>query len=440
MCRGVRPEPLGLVSEAVADVRRRERILPGNFALPPVFSGESLLGPPSSQQMTMASILVLGSTGYIGGRLVPRLLERGHSVRCLVRNPQKLPGHVRNRIQIAVGDILEEESLGDAFRGVDILFYLVHSMSSGEEEFERRDRKAAENVAAAAQAAGVRRIIYLGGLGRRGEGQSPHLRSRHEVGDILRSSGVPVTEFRAAVIIGSGSASFEMMHHLVNRLPVMIAPRWVSVRTQPIAVDDVLRYLLAAVEEPATAGKTLDIGGPDIITYGDMMLTVARVLGLRRLIVKVPVLTPRLSSYWVNLVTPIPTSLARALIESLRSETVVENNVALELLDLRPVGFEEAVRLALQDVRTRSVETLWTSATSVVDSQRVDASHLRTDEQVVEADVPAPVLFAVVSSIGGENGWHFANWLWKLRGFIDKQFGGVGLLRGRRHPTELRVG
>lgn len=388
----------------------------------------------------MATIAVLGATGYIGGRLVPRLLGRGHEVRCIVRTPEKL-AHLRNPgLSVHAGDALQKESLSGPLKGVEVLYYLVHSMTAGKEDFERRDRRAAETIAEVSRASGVKRIIYLGGLGRRDIPQSPHLRSRHEVGEILRASGVPVTEFRAAVIIGSGSASFEMMHHLVNRLPLMICPQWVTTKTQPIAISDVLDYLCAAPDVPASAGETIDIGGPDIVTYRDMMLAVAKALGLKRLLIRVPVLTPRLSSYWVNLVTPVQTSLARALIESLKSETICEESGVVRQFSVVPMTLDEAVRVALRKVSTHAVETSWTSADSVAPDEEIDPSHLHTEVQSVEIPVSRDKVFPVISAIGGDNGWYYADWLWRVRGFIDQQTGGVGLRRGRRHPIELRVG
>ncbi len=388
----------------------------------------------------MATILVLGATGYIGRRLVPRLVAKGHEVRTFVRRPSKAAITGCEHCRIIQGDVLDKASLEGAMDGIDVVYYLVHSMAHGEEEFERRDRVAATNVADVARRRGVKRIIYLGGLGRRDVPQSAHLKSRHEVGHLLRSSGIPVTEFRAAVIVGSGSASFEMMHHLVNRLPVMICPRWVMVRTQPIAVKDVLAYLLEALERNESAGLSIDIGGPQVLTYREMMLTVAKVLGLKRLLLQVPVLTPRLSSYWVNLVTPIPTSLARALIESLRSETICENDIAQRIFDCRPVDFETAVRTALERVTTSSVESTWTQADRARPEEPIDPSHLLSDRQSVETTASPERLFAAVSAIGGETGWYYADWLWKVRGFIDKQLGGVGLRRGRRHRTDIRPG
>jgi len=389
----------------------------------------------------MKKILVLGATGYVGGRLVPRLLKRGYSVRCLVRDGRKVAGRDwASQVEVFEGDVLKPETLISAFQDIEVVYYLVHSMVSGEKNFEDLDRKAALNVAAAAQQAGVERIVYLGGLGKREIEQSPHLRSRHEVGEVLRTGTTPVTEFRAAVIVGSGSVSFEMVHHLVNRLPAMICPRWVLTRTQPIAIADVLRYLIDTIEKPETLGKIFDIGGPEVLTYRDMMLTVARVLGLKRLLIRVPVLTPRLSSYWVNLVTPVPAQVARALIEGVRFETIVENDAALNIFDFQPMNFEEAVRRALARVAAHDIETAWTDAFSIYETPTVDPSHLRVDRREVETAVPAEELFRVVALIGGDNGWYFADWLWKLRGFIDQQLGGVGLRRGRRHPEKIAIG
>ena len=388
----------------------------------------------------MATVLVMGATGYIGRRLVPRLVKRGHEVRTFVRTPGKSALTGCEHCQVIQGDVLDKQSLQRAFEGIDLVFYLVHSMAAGEKEFEERDRRAAANVAEVAGRSNLKRILYLGGLGRRDVPQSAHLKSRHEVGDLLRTSGIPVTEFRAAVIVGSGSASFEMMHHLVNRLPVMVCPRWVTVRTQPIAISDVISYLVESVEKVETAGQTIDIGGPEVLTYREMMLTVAKVLGLKRMLLEVPVLTPRLSSYWVNLVTPIPTPLARSLIESLRSETICENRVALELFERSPIGFEAAVRRALERVTSSSVESTWTQAEALRTDQPIDPSHLLSDTQTVAVQAPPEELFRAVSSIGGERGWYYADWLWKIRGFIDKQVGGVGLRRGRRHQTDIRQG
>ena len=386
-------------------------------------------------------VLVLGATGYIGSRLVPDLVANGHSVRCLVRDARKLSGKSWSAdVETFQGDVLKRESLDKAFAGVDAVYYLVHSMASLDGSFEDLDRRAANNVADAAYENGVKRIIYLGGLGKRDDGQSTHLKSRHEVGDLLRVSGVPVTEFRAAVIVGSGSLSFELIHHLVNRLPVMICPRWVYTRTQPIAVRDVLAYLASALDVEASAGRVIDIGGPEVLTYGAMMHTVAQALKLKRILLPVPVLTPRLSSYWVNLVTPIPARIARPLIEGLKHETVCEDFEGAKLFDISPTPFAEAVKRALSRVAAHEVESMWTGAATYHAHQPVDPSHLLEDHRTLKVQAPAENLFAVISSIGGENGWYYGDWLWRIRGFIDKQIGGVGLRRGRRHPTTISVG
>ncbi len=388
------------------------------------------------------NILILGATGYIGGRLVPRLAGAGHSVRVMARNPEKAESRGWTGVEILTGDVLNPADLDRACAGIEAIYYLVHSMAAGEAKFEDRDRRAAGNTAGAASRAGVGRIIYLGGLGKKDEVTSSHLRSRHEVGDILRSGKVPVTEFRAAIIIGSGSASFEMIHHLVNRLPAMVCPKWVLIRTQPISIRDVLRYLIDCLGIPGTTGRAIDIGGPEVLTYRDMMLRIAKVLGLHRYILTVPVLTPRLSSYWVNLVSPIPMPLARVLVESLRHETVCEDGSGMDLFNFRPGGFSEAVERALEAVRQIRVESTW--AESGQDPPRIldtiDPSHLLTDKRVVDLIVTPERLFRVIASIGGDRGWYYANWLWRIRGFIDKQLGGVGLRRGRRHPTMLQVG
>jgi uncharacterized protein YbjT (DUF2867 family) len=388
---------------------------------------------------TGTCILVIGSSGYIGSKLVPLLLKQGYRVRCLVRDRNRIAAYAWScSVEVKEGDVLDATSLNLAFQQVSVVYYLVHSMSNPTGDFAKLDRQAARNVGDAARRFGVDRIIYLGGLGKRCEEQSPHLRSRHEVGDVLRESGVPVTEFRAAVILGAGSLSFEMIHHLANRLPVMICPRWVVTRTQPISVDDVMAYLVAAITSPESTGRVIDIGGPEILTYREMMLRVARALGLRRWLIKVPVLTPRLSSYWVGLVTPVPVKPARALIEGLRHETICENDDAKTLFQIAPIGFDQAVKRALSVVLSEQSDQQLEQDKSVI--SRIEPSHLLTDRRQLAVRASAEKLFHVVSSIGGENGWYAADSLWKLRGLIDELFGGVGLRRGRRHPSELSVG
>lgn len=397
------------------------------------------MGVQRQERKTSTRILVIGSSGYIGSKLVPRLLEQRIHVRCLVRDRKRVAAYAWSEsVEVMEGDVLNAPSLALAFQQVSVIYYLVHSMSNPTGDFSELDRQAAQNVGDVARRFGVDRIVYLGGLGKRGEEQSAHLKSRHEVGDVLRESGVPVTEFRAAVIVGAGSLSFEMIHHLANRLPVMICPRWVVTRTQPIAVDDVLSYLVAALASAESAGRVIDIGGPEVLTYRDMMLRVAQALGLKRWLIKVPVLTPRLSSYWVGLVTPVPIKPARALIEGLRHETICENDDARMLFQIVPIGFDQAVKRALSVVLSDQSDQCVKEGESIV--SHIEPSHLLTDRRQLAVRASAEQLFDVVSSIGGENGWYAADFLWKMRGLIDELFGGVGLRRGRRHPRELSVG
>lgn len=389
-------------------------------------------------------ILVTGATGYVGGRLVPRLLGAGYRVRCLTRDPARLAGRPWPGVEIVAGDMFQPETLGPALAGVEIAYYLVHSMAEGAEGFEERDRNAAANFAAAAQAAGVARIIYLGGLGR--EGMSPHLQSRQEVGRVLRESGVPVTEFRAAVIVGSGSMSFEMIRYLTERVPIMICPRWVDTPCQPLSIRDLLAYLLAAPEEPRSTGRIIEIGGADALTYGKMMTIYAEVRKLRRLMIPVPVLTPHLSSLWVGLVTPIPSSYARPLIEGLRSPVVVRDPLARSLFpQIQPMSYREAVRLAVERLTLHGVETSWANAygpspggTQATTLQTIEGMLIERRELLVPTD-PATV-YRVFSGIGGRRGWLYANWLWRTRALLDRLVGGVGMRRGRRDPNGLLPG
>ncbi|MEU3610385.1 SDR family oxidoreductase [Streptomyces sp. NPDC035033] len=398
--------------------------------------------------------LVTGASGYIGGRLVPELLDSGYRVRCLARHPEKLRDFPwADRVETVRGDVTVAESLREGFAGVDVAYYLVHSMSSTA-RFEDTDRRAARTFAAEARSAGVRRVVYLGGLTPDGVPEdelSPHLRSRTEVGRILLDSGVPTTVLRAAVVIGSGSASFEMLRYLTERLPVMVTPRWVGTRVQPIAVRDVLRYLVGSAGMPADVNRTFDIGGPDVLTYQEMMTRYAEVAGLRkRLIVPVPVLTPRLSSQWIGLVTPVPASLARPLTESLRHEVVcTENDITAHVPDApgRPIPFDEALRLALRRVREARVTTRWSSASppgAPSDPLPTDpdwaGGSLYRDDRSRTVDASPEALWRVIEGVGGENGWYSFPLAWALRGWADRLVGGVGLRRGRRDADRLRVG
>jgi uncharacterized protein YbjT (DUF2867 family) len=403
-------------------------------------------GSVSTRFVREQLVLVSGATGYVGGRLVPRLLDAGHRVRCLVRDPTRLQGREwLPRVDVVAGDVLWPDGLPLALSGVDVAYYLIHSMAGGK-GFHERDVAAARGFAAAAAAAGVGRIVYLGGLGDPEAAISDHLRSRQDTGDALREAGVPVTEFRAAVVVGAGSISFEMIRYLTERLPVMICPRWVYTKVQPIGVDDLLRYLVASLEVPQSAGRIIEVGGADVRTYGNMMLGYAEARGLRRRLLPVPVLTPVLSSYWVHLVTPIPSALARPLIEGLGSEVIVRDGAARRVFpEIHPVDYMTAVRAAVSTLESGEVETSWadalatsgTDATPNVLTQQAGMM-IERRQQLVAAD-PADV-FAVCLGIGGTHGYGYADWAWEVRGALDRLVGGVGLRRGRRDPHDLRVG
>lgn len=387
-------------------------------------------------------VLVTGATGYIGGRLVPRLREAGFGVRCYARAAERLRGRFDPAVEIVEGDIADGAALETALRGCDAAYYLVHSMATTS-AYAQADREAARIFGQAARAAGVGVIIYLGGLGEEGDALSAHLRSRHEVGDVLRESGVPTIEFRAAQIIGSGSISFEMVRYLTERLPIMVAPRWVSTRVQPIGIRDVLAYLIAALGRPRES-HVYEIGGADVMTYREMMLRYAKVRGLKRSIIVVPLLTPTLSSYWVHLVTPISARYAQPLIRGLRNEVVVhERSAERDFPAIKPMGFEDAVLIALDRYRTLGPETAWFDAFA---AQRVHRDFVGVEEgmlidhRVRESSAPPERIAEVFSSLGGAKGWLAANTLWKIRGFLDSSVGGVGLRRGRRSPADLRIG
>ncbi|MFE7646657.1 SDR family oxidoreductase [Streptomyces phaeoluteigriseus] len=398
--------------------------------------------------------LVTGASGYIGGRLVPDLLQAGHLVRCLARSPGRLRDHPwAQDVETVRGDVTDAASVAKAMRGVDVAYYLVHALGTGS-TFEETDRRAARIFAEQAHAAGVRRIVYLGGLTPKGVSErslSPHLRSRAEVGRIFLDAPVPATVLRAAIVIGSGSASFEMLRYLTERLPVMVTPSWVHTRTQPIGVHDVLRYLVGSATMPPDVDRAFDVGGPDVLTYREMMRRYAVTAGLRRrLIVPVPVLTPRLSSHWVGLVTPVPASIARPLTESLRHEVVChEHDIARYLPDPpgRPLPFDEALALALRRVRDVQVATHWSSDAAPgapSDPLPTDpdwaGGSLYEDERHLPVDASRASLWEVVEGIGGDNGWYSFPLAWAVRGWLDRLVGGVGPRRGRRDAERLRVG
>ncbi len=388
-------------------------------------------------------ILLTGATGYVGGRLLRALEAAGHRVRCLARRPEFLRDRAGPATEIVQGDVLDADSLHTAMAGVRTAYYMVHSMGSSG-EFEEEDRRAAQNFGDAARAAGVNRIIYLGGLGESTNQLSAHLRSRHEVGEILRSSGVLVIEFRASIVIGSGSLSFELIRSLVERLPVMIAPRWVAVPAQPIAINDLIAYLVGAMDLPADASRIFEIGGADRTSYGELMREYAGQRGLRRWIIPVPVLTPRLSSLWLGLVTPIYARVGRKLIDSMRHSTVVNDKSALDAFPIRPCGFREAIAAAMRNEDAELAETRWSDALSAAGTNRswfgVRFGSRLIDSRVSEVPVPPDRAFRPIERIGGRTGWYYADWLWRLRGAIDLLAGGVGIRRGRRDPEHLRVG
>ena len=391
-------------------------------------------------------ILVTGATGYIGGRLVPRLIQDGHHVRVLVRSrAYAVSRSWSSQVEIAVGDVFNAPDLSKALRGVDVAYYLIHSMSKGA-SFGDLDASAARAFGHTARQAGVSRIIYLGGLGEPSADLSQHLRSRHQTGQALREGGVPVTEFRAAVIVGSGSISFEMIRYLVERLPVMVCPRWIYSRIQPIAVDDVLDYLVASLIVQESAGQIVEIGGRDETTYRGLILGYATARGLRRLLFPVPVLTPRLSSYWVHWITPIPARITVALVEGLRNDVVVTDHLARALFPgIEPQDYASAIDRVIQDLDEGCIDTSWTDAAGptpesesrvVIESDRGTIVERRTRRIAA----PASEVYRVLTSIGASRGWYFANWTWRIRGLIDRLLGGAGLRRGRRHPDDLRVG
>ena len=396
-------------------------------------------------------IAVLGATGYIGARLVPRLLEAGWRVRAIGRDIEKLRGRRWSNlpgVELTGADVLEPASLETALKGCQAAYYLVHSMNPQVGDFVSADHLAAQNMAAAAAANNLQRIIYLGGLGDDAPDLSHHLRSRHAVGQVLRSGTVPVTILRAAMIIGSGSASFEIMRYLVERLPVMVTPRWIFTRCQPIAVRNVLHYLVACLDCPETSGGVFDIGCREVVTYDELMRIYAEEAGLpRRLVVPVPVLTPRLSSYWIHLVTPVPAALARPLAEGLRNPVLCQENRIRELLPQPLLDCRQAISLALEKMRLHQVETSWSDAGAMAPaewSRQEDpdwaGGTIFQDDRRMLVSGPAGRLWPAVVGIGGKTGWYYADWLWHVRGWMDRLLGGPGLNRGRRDALQIQAG
>lgn len=393
---------------------------------------------------TLPRVLVTGATGYVGGRLLAALESRPYAIRCIARRPEFLRERVASGTEVFAADCLDEASLHPALDGVDTAIYLVHSMGSGA-DFEAEERRAATCFARAAARAGVKKIIYLGGLGS-GEttALSPHLRSRQQTGAILRESGAVVIELRASIILGSGSLSYELIRALVERLPVMICPRWVRTQAQPISIEDVIAYMIAALELDSRESRIFEIGGADLVSYADIMREYARQRGLARWLISVPFLTPMLSSLWLGLTTPVYARIGRKLIESLKNSTIVRDDAALREFPIRPMGLSRAIERAIANEDRAFAATRWSNAISSSGASPkwggVRVGTRLIDSRVVSVDCSPARAFAPIRRIGGANGWYCANSLWRIRGFFDLLLGGVGLRRGRRDPESLLPG
>ncbi len=388
-------------------------------------------------------VLLTGATGYVGGRLLPILENCGYSIRCISRRPERVQSEVGPKTEVVRGDVLDDESLTKALEGIHTAYYFVHSMGSGS-DFEELDRKAAKLFADACTKQGVKRVIYLGGLGNPDHHLSKHLRSRQEIGNILRTSSASIIEFRASIIIGSGSLSFEMIRALVERLPVMICPKWVRVLSQPIAIEDVLAYLAEAMELSDEVAQVFEIGGPDQISYGEIMRLYAKQRGLRRYMIPVPLLTPYLSSLWLGLVTPLYARVGRKLVDSLRNPTLVSNNLAERFFSVKPRTAEQAIARALVNEDQEFAQTRWSDAFSSGGDEKnwggVRFGSRIVDSRTQEIHATAAEAFRPIRRIGGKTGWYYGNWLWQVRGFLDLLVGGVGVRRGRRHEDQVRIG
>ena len=404
------------------------------------------------QVTSKALILVTGATGYIGGRLIAKLVSSGYRVRAFGRSLEKMacrPWASSKNVELFQGDVLEEQDLAKAAQGCNAAYYLVHSMIAKRKAYAEADRRAADHMRKAAENSGIEQIIYLGGLGDVGRDDiSHHLQSRHEVGRILQSGAIPTTVLRAAMIIGSGSASFEILRYLVDRLPVMITPRWVHTPTQPIAINDVLSYLIECLGNRSTFGRTFDIGGPEVVNYADLIRIYAQEAGLpRRWVVPVPVLTPRLSAHWIHLVTPVPDDIALPLTEGLSVPTTCTDTAIREIIDLDLTDCRMAIRIALNRILEKQVETCWSDAGDIQtpawaacgDAHYAGGTILNCAYRIT-MKVPPKSVWQTVVSMGGEKGYYFGNGLWRLRGRLDRWIGGVGLRRGRRHPEQLQTG
>ncbi len=388
--------------------------------------------------MTAKLILVTGVTGYIGELLIPRLLEKGHRVRCLVRKPAKLPPHPwLNQVEIIQGDVTHPESLPGAMQDVAVAYYLIHSMASGE-GYARRDILAAQNFARAAEAAEVEQIIYLGGLADPEVDIAQHMRSRIETGNALRATSVPVTEFRAGLVIGPGSISFEMIRFLTEQLPILVAPRFIKSRNQPVATQNVLDYLLSALDTPACRGEVIEIAGPEIYTYAGIMLTYARLRGLKRRFLTLPLVPLGFMAFWVGKMTPVPASIAKPLIDGMRSDSILREDTASHIFPhIRPIGYIQAVQHSLEQLKPEYLEPFWNEG----GKPAIQLKHkgFLIDHRQIQIKAPSEAVYHIVTSLGGEYGWLYADWLWRLRGRLDQLAGGPGL-RGRPQVRQVTVG
>ena len=396
--------------------------------------------------MKIKNILVTGSTGYVGGRLVPEILELGYNVRVFVRNPERLKNRAwYNKVDIFEGDVLKLDSLKNIFNGIDVAYYLIHSMSHYN-NFEETDLKAADNFCIAAKESNLKKIIYLGGLAGSSATLSKHLLSRQNTGNVLRESGIDITEFRAGVIVGSGSLSFEMIRNLSERIPVMICPKWIYTKTQPIAIVNIIEYLIETITIDIPKNQIFEIGGKDVLTYGDMIKVYSKIRKLKRFLIPVPVLTPALSSYWVHWTTPLSANITRPLVQSLKNESIVTNISANKYFsNIKLISYKKAVNTALEKLNKAIVETSWSDALSsskgkdiIVDIQSIEG--LIVEKRSVLVKNNEKNIFSYLLCLGGTNGWLYGNFLWIIRGYIDLLVGGVGLRRGRRNPTELKQG
>jgi len=391
-------------------------------------------------------ILVTGATGYVGGRLVPRLLEAGYRVRVLVRDQARLQGRSwLNKVEVVTGDALTEDTLNEALKDVSVAYYLIHGKKGGRDNAER-DIQVAHNFAWAAEKMKVERIIYLGELVDPTADLSPYLRSRHETGYILRYGGVPVTEFRAGMIVGSGSVLFEMIRYLSEGEPLMLCPAWFFSQAQPIAIRDALFYLIGALETPESTGRLIEIGGPTRLTYAEMLLEYAKARGLKRYLIRLPFNASRLSAYWVHMITPLHWRLVWPLIEGLRAQLIVRDETAKKLFpQIKPIDFRTAVHLAIGRIQKDNVETSWSDALVTVAGDIKPYKLIIEDGMFIETrqallDLDSETVFRSYMGIGGERGWMYMDWAWEMRGWMDKVVGGVGLRRGRRHPDEVHIG